>query len=75
MPRSRAIQSLSAIGELTVLASVKKQRVLGGCIAEFFNAADENGMVAAGMGGVVGDLEDSATVWKYRRTAGARLPG
>ena len=44
------------------------------CLAESFNTADEDGVVAAGMSGFVGDFETGAAARQQRYTCGAGMP-
>ncbi len=75
MPSRRAFQSLSCRAECAVLAGVKKKGGEFGGFAEILDPADENGVVAAGVGGFVGDFEGRAASGENRGAAAAGLPG
>ena len=63
------------VSQLPVLAGVKKKRCQGRGFSETLDPADENGVVAASVGGFVGDFEGRAATGEYRRTANTRPPG
>lgn len=54
---------------------MKKQRREIGCFGEAFDAADEDGVVAAGMGGFIDDFETGAATGEQRSTAEPGVPG
>ena len=65
----------SAFRQCPVLASVKEQRSEVDPLAEAFDPADENGVIAAGMGGFVGDFKGGTASGKNRCAADTGLPG
>lgn len=66
---------LARSGELSVLAGVEQQRGEIGSFGEALDTANEDGVVAADVGGFVGDLEHRAATGENRGAAGAGLPG
>lgn len=62
-------------GQLPVLAGVEQQRGEVRGFAEAFDLADEDGVVTAGMGSLVGHFEHRAAAGEDRGAAGAGLPG
>ena len=71
---SRGLGRAMAEGLAVAGASIILNGAHSGRLAESFDTADEDGVVAAGMGGFVGDFETGAAARQQRRPAGAGMP-